>query len=73
MDALFGERLARARASANMTQRDLADQAGITWSQISRYETSKAWPRLRVLLKLADALGVTAEALSGDGSNDESR
>ena len=73
MDALFGKRLARARASANLTQRELADVVGITWSQISRYEASKAKPRLGVLLKLADALNVTAEELSGDGSNDEGR
>lgn len=73
MDALFGKRLARARASANMTQRELADIVGITWSQISRYEASKAKPRLGILLKLAEALNVTAEELSGDGINDEGR
>jgi len=71
MDDLFGKRLARARASANMTQRELADVVGITWSQISRYEASKAKPRLAVLLKLADALGVKPEDLSGDRSDDD--
>lgn len=73
LDALFGKRLARARAAANMTQRELAGAVGITWSQISRYEASKAKPRLGVLLKLAEALGVTAEELSGEGSDDEGR
>jgi transcriptional regulator with XRE-family HTH domain len=71
MDELFGKRLARARASANMTQRELADVVGITWSQISRYEASKAKPRLAVLFKLADALGVTPEDLSEGAGGEE--
>lgn len=73
MDPLFGKRLARARAAAGMTQRELAEAIGITWSQISRYEASKARPRLAVLMKLAETLNTTPELLAGDSSDDFNR
>lgn len=65
MDNQFGKRLAHARAAKNLTQRELADKIGITWSQISRYEAGKAKPRLAVAMKLAEALGIDAGDLSG--------
>jgi len=46
-----------------MTQRDLASKAGISWSQISRYESDLAQPRLKVLMKLAEALDVHKDDL----------
>lgn len=73
MDTQFGKRLAHARAAKNMTQRDLADAVGITWSQISRYEAGKARPRLAVLIKLSEALGVSTDQLTGDQPEDEGR
>ena len=73
MDSLFGKRLARARAEKQLTQRELADAIGITFSQISRYEANKARPRLAILMKLADALGTDVEFLTGEGSSDEGR
>lgn len=73
MDSQFGKRLAHARAAKNMTQRELADVIGINWSQVSRYEAGKAKPRLAVLLKLAEALGTTSEALTGCDSDESGR
>lgn len=73
MDSQFGKRLAHARAAKNLTQRELADTIGITWSQISRYEAGKAKPRLAVLLKLAEALGKTADDLTGVESEESGR
>lgn len=73
MDSAFGKRLARARAASNMTQRELADAVGITWSQISRYEAGKASPRLAVLMKLAEALGVSLDDLSASPDSDDGR
>lgn len=73
MDPLFGKRLARARAEKQLTQRELADAIGITFSQISRYEASKARPRLAILMKLAEALGTTPEFLAGDSVDDFNR
>lgn len=73
MDTQFGKRLAHARAARNLTQRELADVVGITWSQISRYEAGKAKPRLAVLMKLAEALGVDADQLTGNQAEEEGR
>ncbi|MDH0730962.1 helix-turn-helix domain-containing protein [Pseudomonas sichuanensis] len=73
MDTQFGKRLAHARAARNLTQRELAEVVGITWSQISRYEAGKAKPRLAVLMKLAEVLGVDADQLSGDQAEEEGR
>lgn len=55
--------LARYRAEKGMTQRQLAEAAGLSWSQISRYESGAVTPRLGSLVRLADALGVTTEDL----------
>lgn len=73
MDSQFGKRLAHARAARSMTQRELADAAGVTWSQISRYEAGKARPRLTVLMKLAEALGVDPNQLSSGDSEEDGR
>lgn len=73
MNDTFGMRLARLRSKNGMTQRDLGVTVGVSWSQISRYEAGKAKPRLPVLMKIADALGTTVEALTGDHSDDEGR
>lgn len=73
MSSTFDKRLAHARAVCGMTQRELADAVGITWSQISRYEAGKAHPRLAVLMKLAEVLGVEVGTLSGDQEDEHGR
>lgn len=55
--------LARLRAERGLTQRQLAEAAGLSWSQISRYESGAVMPRLGSLVRLADALGVAVEDL----------
>lgn len=71
MSTVFGKRLALARAKKNLTQRELAEHVGITWSQVSRYEAGKSRPRLAALLKLARALDVDVDYLSGASEADE--
>lgn len=73
MDSEFGKRLAIARAKKNLTQRELADLVGITWSQISRYEAGKAKPRLAVLLSLSESLDVSPDYLAGDSEDEDGR
>lgn len=73
MSAIFGKRLAVARAKKNLTQRELGELVGITWSQISRYEAGKTKPRLAVLLSLSEALGVNADYLAGDSEDEDGR
>jgi Zn-dependent peptidase ImmA (M78 family)/DNA-binding XRE family transcriptional regulator len=57
----IGERLKLARAKARLSQRALADQAGVTAMSISKYENNEMMPSSDVLLKLADALDVRME------------
>lgn len=70
MNESFGKRLARLRAEKAMTQRDLASKADISWSQISRYESDLAQPRLKVLMKLAEALDVHKDDLKPPGKKE---
>lgn len=69
MENLFAERLKEARLRANMNMADLAKKTGLTASAISSYEAmdeakNKA-PSLPNAMKLAQALGVSLEWLSG--------
>ena len=57
----FASRLLHARATAGMTQRDLALIANISAVQLSRSEGGKSTPRPAVLMQLAEALGVSKE------------
>jgi len=55
--------LRNARERAGFTQRELGARSGVNFSQISRYEQGLAYPRPGMMLKLAEALGVSAEYL----------
>ncbi|SEB80142.1 DNA-binding transcriptional regulator, XRE-family HTH domain [Pseudomonas saponiphila] len=59
----FPSKLARLRAKADMTQKDLAKAAGISVPQIGRYETGLSKPRMNALIKLANALSVDVSEL----------
>lgn len=66
----FASRLLKARAEAGMTQRELSEKTGISTVQLSRYEAGKSNPRLPLLFKLADALGVNPQWLNGSESHE---
>lgn len=66
MNGTFAEKLAHLRAQKGLTQRELGAAAGIAWSMISKYESGKSMPRLKVLMRLADALGVSTKELQGE-------
>jgi transcriptional regulator with XRE-family HTH domain len=66
MKATFAERLTQLRAQKGLTQRELGAAAGVAWSMISKYESGKSIPRLKVLMRLADALGVSTNELQGE-------
>ncbi len=57
----IGARLKLARKMAQLSQRALAERAGVSAMSISKYERNRAMPGSDVLLKLADALGVPLE------------
>jgi len=48
-----------------MSQETFAEQAGIMGATLSRYELGSLYPSLRTLLRLCDALPVTADWLLG--------
>lgn len=58
----FAARLKALRESAGLTQKQLADRAGIHEGLITRYETAGAFPRDTTMQKLATALNVPLEA-----------
>ena len=66
----FGERLRTARALKSLTQSQLAEAAGIHYTQVGRYEKKGAVPAADVLARLADALGVSSDYLM-NGTPDE--
>lgn len=61
----FSERLIAARAKARITQRELAELAGISQRQVARYEGGIQQPRPTTIHRLADALNVTPRWLLG--------
>ncbi len=62
----FAARLKTLRESAKMTQKQLADKAGLHEGLITRYETAGAIPRDSTLQKLAAALNVPVKAFDPD-------
>lgn len=54
-----------ARTRKGLTQRELADRVGVSQEQIHRWETGRLTPRLEAATKIADALDVTLDDLTG--------
>lgn len=55
---LFGDNLRFMLYEANMTQRELADAAGLSESVISDYINKRKMPGIRAVLNIAHALDV---------------
>ncbi|WP_416820666.1 helix-turn-helix domain-containing protein [Delftia tsuruhatensis] len=67
----FGARLVLARTEKGLGQMTLAERAGMAQTQLSRYETDKVRPRLRIINSLAAALSVDPDwLLNGDDDAD---
>ncbi len=60
------------RELRKLTQADLGARAGIGAASISHFETGQRTPSLESLVKLADALHVSVDALLGRASMDSS-
>ena len=61
---ILGEQIAKFRKDLNMTQEDLGRAVGISAQAVSRWECGGA-PDVTLLPAVADALGVTIDALFG--------
>ena len=60
----FGEKVRAARRELGLTQRELAEKAGVSLRSIASYESNQALPRTReATRRLAEALGVTSNYL----------
>jgi len=61
----FGERLARLRTSAGLTQRDLAKEFGISYRMIAYYERQTVHPPTYLLPLYAKTFGISSDELLG--------
>lgn len=59
----FGARLKALRKQRNWAQKELAALVGIRFQQLNKYESGLNIPPAEMLVKLADALGVTVDYL----------
>ncbi len=59
MSRTIGQRMRDIRESKGMTQKQVADKCGMADSAIRRYEAGGANPKLKTLLRIAGALGVS--------------
>lgn len=61
----IGERMREYRRSIKMAQADFASRLGVTGAAVSAYETGNRLPSYEVLVKIANILGTTTDALLG--------
>ena len=65
----FGAFVAQLRKERALTQKELADRLHVTDKAVSKWETGKGFPDLKLLEPLAEALGVSlVELLQGERS-----
>ena len=68
----LGRRLAAARELRDLTQQELANRAGLTQATIARIEKGrKPGLRLDTIVAIAEALGVSLDALVGKDADNE--
>lgn len=65
---IFGDNLRDMLEDANMTQRDLADEAGLSESAISQYIHKQKIPSLKSIINIAYALDCSMDELIDFGS-----
>jgi len=65
MREVLSGNISRYRRSLNLTQEALAEQLGITFQAVSKWETGQTIPDTILLPKLAQALGVSVDKLLG--------
>ena len=61
--AKFGEQLLKLRERRKLSQKQVADSAGIDVSSIKHYEHGRRSPRADTAIKIAACLGTTVEKM----------
>lgn len=55
--------IARIRIERGMTQQELAEKIGVTYSNVSRWERGEVSPTIKSMLKIAAVLGCSLDDL----------
>ena len=63
---VIGERIKERRKAIGMTQDELSEATGANRVTISQYESGKYLPSVSALKRIAEALGTTPAALTGE-------
>lgn len=71
MAALIGAKLSALLGERGMSQRELAEAAGLTPASVSRYVNGEREPRSPTIAALADALGVRPSDIIGTPDEQE--
>ena len=66
----FPEKVKEARSELGLTQKELAEQVGVSLRTITAYEKGDKLPRMSTMLKLAKALRVSVKFLSDETCDD---
>lgn len=61
----IGDRILGLRKELNLSQKELAENVGITEASLSRYENNLREPRAEIIIRLADALNCSTDYLLG--------
>ena len=65
------QEIKRIRLSRKITQEEFAEQVGVTWSTVARWETGEVEPDVKYLPKFAEILGVSEQDLLHPSSDAE--
>ena len=62
---ILGKNISALRKAKGMTQDALANQLGVTFQAVSKWETGQSCPDITMLPELSDLLGVSIDELFG--------
>jgi len=69
----LGKRIQQIRKEKGLSQTELAKISGVSYAQLSRYETKGAQPPAEVLNKLADALDTSVDFLINGNTTEKAQ
>ena len=59
----IGKFISELRKSKGLTQKDLAEQMGVTDKAVSKWERGQSYPDISLIIPLSELFGVTANEL----------